>query len=230
MNNNVVIVCISGRSGSNGPTGMTKIRDMLRNELAPLEINPENIFRRSWNHNQDDNPAGIPDVNDINSEIDSRTDTPSYLAIIGHSYGGWAACRVSKVTNRVPDFVGIIDPVFGFENSMGSDDIPRGSFIKNWYQNNSIINGDTCTGLGKIPCSKSEGGFSCGYQNVEGATNIQEEFMKDWNGNRKRVSCVGGRKHVLTSHIDIDEDDWIYRQIRDQLYSDLSRIINKSPL
>ncbi|PLT28181.1 hypothetical protein [Peribacillus deserti] len=224
MNENVVIVCISGRSGSSvGTTGIERIRDMLRKELYTLEINPENIFRRSWNRNEDDNPFGEPDVNDINSEINHRTTSPSYLAIIGHSYGGWAACRLSKVTNRIPDFVGLIDPVFGLKNSLGAQDVPRGNLIKNWYQNNCIVNGDPCTGLGKIPCSQRGAGFSCGYQNVEGAINVQEEFRRDWNGNRKRVSCLGGRRYILTSHVDIDEDSWIHRQIRDQIYSDLSR-------
>ncbi|HFK1482835.1 TPA: hypothetical protein ACGXK0_005403 [Bacillus cereus] len=230
MNEDVVIICISGLSGSAGISGMEKLRDKLRGELAPLGVNPDNIFRRSWNTDHDSDPSGAPDANDINSEIERRTTNPSYLAIIGHSYGGWAACKVSKITNRVPDFVGLIDPVFGPDNNMESDDVPRGDFIINWYQNNSIVNGDPCTGIGKIPCSNSGGGLACGYQNVTGANNIQEEFMKDWDGNRNRVSCVGGHKHILTSHIDIDDDDWIHRQIRDHLYYDLSRMISPGPL
>lgn len=83
-----------------------------------MGVNPDNIFRRSWNTDHDSDPSGAPDANDINSEIERRTTNPSYLAIIGHSYGGWAACKVSKITNRVPDFVGLIDPVFGPDNNM----------------------------------------------------------------------------------------------------------------
>lgn len=223
----VVIACISGRGGVAGAgRGMVQLRDTLRNELQSLGIKPDNIFRRSWNHNQDDNPFGAPWVEDLLREIDRRSKNPSYLAIIGHSYGGWAACRLSRVTSRVPDFVGLIDPVFGSTSTFTNGDIPRGKFIKNWYQNNSVFGTEPCTGIG-VPCSPASNGISCGYQNVPGAhENVNEHFLKDWEGNRKRVSCgVGPRRHLLTSHLNIDEDQWIHRQIRDQIYNDLSKLI-----
>ncbi len=46
---------------------------------------------------------------------------------------------------------------------------------------------------------------------VPGADNIQEEFEKDWDGNRRRLSCIDRRKHILTSHVDIDANAWIHR-------------------
>ena len=223
----VVIACISGRGGVAGTgRGMVQLRDKLQDELQSLGIKRDNIFRRSWNHNQDDNPLGAPWVEDLLREIDRRSKNPSYLAIIGHSYGGWAACKLSRVTSRVPDFVGLIDPVFGSTNTFTNGDIPRGKFIKNWYQNNSPFGIEPCTGVG-VPCSPATNGISCGYQNVPGAhENVNEHFLKDWEGNRKRVSCgVGPRRHLLTSHVNIDEDQWIHRQIRDQIYNDLSKLI-----
>ncbi|MCU5605985.1 hypothetical protein OCB03_22930 [Bacillus cereus] len=223
MNSEAVIICISGRGGVSSPSGITHLRDRVRDTLIPLGANVDNIFRRSWNRNQDDNPFGIPWIEDLNREINQRTTNPSYLAIIGHSYGGWAACLLSRETNRVPDFIGLIDPVFGPRNSMESIAPPRGNLIKNWFQNNSIINGEPCTGIGRIPCSSTSAGLSCGYTDIPGADNIQEEFEKDWDGNRRKLSCIGGRKHILTSHVGIDDSDWIHRQICDQLFNDLNR-------
>jgi len=200
---------------------MAELRDILQRELGSLGVKPENIFTRSWNRLQDDNPFGAPLIEDLLSEISRRSSNPNYLALIGHSYGGWAACRLSRVTSRVPDFVGLIDPVFGPTNTLTEGNIPRGKYIKNWYQNNGIIAGDPCTGIGRVPCTSAKQGISCGYQNIPGAENIHEEFLKDWEGNRKRVSCIGGHKHMPTSHTNIDEDDWIHRQIRDQILKDL---------
>lgn len=228
----VIIACISGRGGVAGTgRGIVELRDTLRNELKQLGVKPDNIFRRSWNHNQDDNPFGAPWIEDLLSEIQRRSQNPSYLAIIGHSYGGWAACRLSRVTNREPDFIGLIDPVFGSTNTFTRGDIPRGKIVKNWYQNNSIFAGEPCTEFGKIPCRPATNGISCGYQNVPGAhENVNEHFLKDWNGNRIRVSCgIGPRRHLLTSHLNIDEDKWIHRQIRDQIYNDLSKLLGNRP-
>lgn len=228
----VVIACISGRGGVSPPSGIERLRNRLRDNLRALGVPDHNIFSRSWNHNRDDDPFSAPWVEDLHNEIKGRSSYPSYLGIVGHSYGGWAACKVSRVTAKVPDFVGLIDPVFGASNSMGNDDYPRGVRITNWFQNNSIVNGDTCTGAGKVPCSKREAGLSCGYSNVAGAENILEEFMKDWNAGRKRVPCVGGRRHVLTSHTEMDDNDYIHRQIVDRILEGMHKmnIINLAEL
>ncbi|PFK46727.1 hypothetical protein COJ23_22245 [Priestia megaterium] len=221
----VVIICISGRGGVGSPSGMVDLRDKLRNALTPLGVIPDNIFHRSWNHGESDNPFGAPWVSDLNREIERRTSNPSYLAVIGHSYGGWAACRLSNATKRIPDFVGLIDPVFGPSNTFVEGDRPRGQLIKNWYQNNSIVGGDPCTGWGKAPCGPTSNGISCGYKSVPGAhENIKEEFDKTWEGNRKRARCPWGRVHILTSHVTLDDNQWIQRQIYDKLVSDIGRI------
>ncbi|MEK7015966.1 fascin domain-containing protein [Bacillus sp. FSL R9-9410] len=220
-----ILICISGRAGA-GKGGISNLREKLVRELGPLGVKPANIIRARWNYSQDDDPFGAPSIKELLKEIEMRNTKPSYLAIIGHSYGGWAACKLSRVTSRVPDFVGLIDAVFGSTNTFTNGDIPRGNFIKNWYQNNSILGGEPCTGIGKTPCTSANNGISCGYNNIPGVhENINEHFLKDSDGNRKRVSCIGGRVHLLTSHTNIDDDEWIHRQIRDQIYTDLSRII-----
>ncbi|MCR8927516.1 RICIN domain-containing protein [Priestia megaterium] len=225
-----IIICISGRGGA-GPGGISDLRNTLQRELVPLGVKPDNIIRANWNYKNQEDPSLFPSTQELLGEISSRSRTPSYLAIIGHSYGGWAACKLSRVTSRVPDFIGLIDPVFGYNNTFTSGDIPRGNFIKNWYQNNSIVGGDPCTGAGKIPCSRPSGGISCGYKDVTGAHEIvNEHFLKNWDGSRKSVSCgasgiVVSRPHLLTSHVNIDDDKWIHRQIRDRIYADLSKRI-----
>ncbi|XKK19176.1 hypothetical protein HFP67_23660 [Bacillus sp. CB102A.1] len=112
---NIVIACISGRGGVSSPSGITALRDDLRNKLAPLGVDPDSIFRRSWNKNADDDPFGYPWVTDLNAEINQRSTNPDYLALIGHSYGGWAACRLSRKTNRTPDFIALLDPFLELE-------------------------------------------------------------------------------------------------------------------
>ncbi|MEK3864632.1 hypothetical protein MHH60_14260 [Paenibacillus sp. FSL H7-0716] len=228
-----VIVCISGRGGGvTGPNGMTKLRDTLRSKLTSTHkgINPNNIFHISWNKNNDSNPLGTPLISDILKAIKLRTRniTPSYLAIIGHSYGGWAASMLSRVTSP-PNFVALIDPVYGSTNTMTSSDTPRGKIIKNWYQKFGITAGEPCTGIGRIKCSPARDGVACGYQNVPGAQNINEVFLKTWNGTVRTVPCLGKNPVSLhASHIDIDDDEWIHRQIFDQINKDLSKQIEMS--
>ncbi|PAE38379.1 hypothetical protein [Bacillus sp. 7884-1] len=220
----VIVICISGLSGTGGMDG---IRDKLHEVFVPHGVNPDNIFRRSWNKENESDPSAEPWVDDLNREINRRTELPTYLAIIGHSYGGWAACRLSKVTNRVPDFVALIDPVFGPDNIFNQNqDYPRGNLIRNWYQTNSPVFVDPCTGI-KIPCTR-EVGLHCGYSNVPGAhENIEEAKKRNWWGNHERTSCPGGRKHEPTSHIDIDSDQWIWRQISNQIYYDIIELKQK---
>lgn len=226
MRDNVVIICINGLFGVSPPSGMMNLRNTLRNELQPLGVNIDNIFRRSWNHNQNDNPFAVPWVSDLNREIERRTNNPSYLALIGHSYGGWAACRLSRITRRKPDFVALIDPVFGPNNVFTPSDRPRGLFIKNWYQANGIQILDYCTGA-RVPCFPQQAGISCGYKPVPGAhENVEEKHLKNWAGNRERKPCpLVGRVPMLTAHVTMDDDVWIWRQIRDRLFNDISKLI-----
>lgn len=123
----VVIVCISGFRGGNS-NGMTSLRDTLREKLtAKYGINPNNIFHIKWNQENDSNRRNIPLISDINKEILRRTKNPRYVALIGHSFGGWAASRLSRVTLKIPDFVGLVDPVYGPANTLKKPgDVPRG--------------------------------------------------------------------------------------------------------
>jgi hypothetical protein len=104
-------------------------------------------------------------------------------------------------------------------------DAPRGTFIKNWFQDNAIVAGDPCTEFGKVPCTPAQNGLSCGVAEIPGAhENQNEHFLKNWDGDRKRVDCMFGHRHMLTAHTNIDDDEWIWRQIRDKLYSDISTL------
>ncbi|MDQ0888834.1 hypothetical protein QFZ81_003922 [Paenibacillus sp. V4I9] len=226
----VVIVCISGRGGGvAGPNGMTRLQDTLRTRLtSAYGVNPANIFHRSWNKNRDSDPSGAPLLNDLLGEINKRSMKPSYLAIIGHSYGGWAACKVSRNTSKIPNFIGLIDPVFGSSNTFTSGNAPRGATINNWYQKNGVIGGEPCTGLGKIPCVPAINGISCGNQSVTGARPILVNFLKTWDGKIKTVNCLGkGSVRLIASHTDIDDDKWIHHLIFNQINNDLSKIIKK---
>ncbi|MCY9257516.1 hypothetical protein MOE92_20920 [Bacillus spizizenii] len=209
----VIIICINGWSGGGSTGGMVTLKEKLQDALVPLGVPSNNIFRRSWNHGGDEDARDDPNTSDLLTEIYHRTSNPSYLGIIGHSFGGWAACRLSRDTNREPDFVGLIDPVFGVDNVIRPPDRPRGKKIHNWYQHNSINNGDPCTGLGRIPCSKAYDGVACGHSNVTNAINKRERYEKWADGSVKRVNCGFGKAKVLTSHHKMDDNPWIHQNI-----------------
>lgn len=224
----VVIVCINGWNGG-GPTGgMVTLKEKLQKELAPLGVPSNNIFRRSWNHGGDSDVTGTPDVGDLLQEIKNRTENPSYLALIGHSFGGWSACQLSRKTSRIPDFVGLIDPVFGTENVIKDEDRPRGLHIQNWFQHNSISY-EPCTGT-KVPCSKPYDGFACGHSNVTKAINTRERYEKWEHGGIKEVECeilpgVKIKRKVLTSHMKMDDNPILHRRVINIIHGDLSRMI-----
>ncbi|MEF3312033.1 hypothetical protein PV433_24415 [Paenibacillus sp. GYB004] len=221
----IVVICINGRSGMNSP-GISKLRDTLYIRLSPLGVPARNVFRRSWNQNEDGNPLGTPWIWDLNNEIEERSRKPSYLAIIGHSYGGWAACRLSRVTAKIPNYIGLIDPVFGPGNTMNAADIPKAHMIKNWYQHNGVTSGNPCTGFGMIPCFPVENGLSCGYQEVPGAQNMLVRYMRSWDGTPTTVECPGiGEVPVPATHGNIDDDLWIQRQITEHIVQDVKKLL-----
>jgi pimeloyl-ACP methyl ester carboxylesterase len=227
----VVVLCISGRGGGiTGPNGMTHLVTYLRNRLPiTFGINPQAIFHRSWNINRDSDPSGVPFTNDLLGELTKRTTNPSYVAIIGHSYGGWAACRLSKATKKKPDFVGLIDPVFGVKNSLKRPiDVPRAILIKNWYQNNGVIIPNPCLHIG-VPCRPPVNGISCGYQNIPGAiSNDHVRFLKTSRGTIRSINCLSkGRVRLLATHTNMDDDAWIRSLIFNQIRRDLNKLIRK---
>ena len=224
----VVIVCVNGRGGTGG--GMEKLRNRLRQKLASFGIPGDNIMTRSWNRNADDDPFSAPNLEDLKNIIMARARNPTYLALIGHSYGGWACSQLSrslKLHDRIStNFVGLVDPVYGPSNSVGSDDWPEANVIRNWYQNNGISAGDQCLpGRAMVPCSRGEAGVSCGYRDVRGAEIIKETFVKNWNGDRTRKKCEFGRRiHLYVTHTTMDDNEWIWRQVYNQISEDLEHL------
>jgi hypothetical protein len=225
----IVIGCVSGLFGHAdviGNAGMRNLRDRLRIYLGNY-VKPENIFYQSWNPGAEDNPFDTPAVEILNGTIQRISRNPSYLALIGYSYGGWAVSRLSRVVSpRRPDFVGLIDPVYGPSNTIDVNrDIPRGKIIKSWYQQYAINEAEPCTGLSKIPCSTPKNGIACGNQNVPYAENIHEEFLKNWEGNRERKPCpLVGRIPIRSTHANMGANGWIWRQIADQILNDIRTI------
>lgn len=212
-----IVMGIWGRAGGNGIPG-------LISELAPrltaLGVPGNNIFSMSWNPNHNDDPFKSPDTNRHLAEINARTATPSYVAIIGHSYGGWAACRLSRRLQPAPNFVALIDPVFGPNGDLEQIVQPFGANIHNWYQRNSITEPtvvEDCLGT-VVGCP---GGVSCGRQ-IPGINNHEVQWRRDWNGNRLRRRCsFGGRKPRHSFHTNIDSDRHVWRQIIEQVEMDV---------
>ncbi|NOU94426.1 hypothetical protein GC093_14535 [Paenibacillus sp. LMG 31456] len=209
-----VIVCISGfKSGTNN--GMSNLSDTLRSRLnSSFTINPNNIFQISWNENNDSDLTSVPLISAIQSKIYRRSQNPKYLAIIGHSFGGWAACRLSRVTTKVPNYIALIDPVFGPTNTLRRPvDVPRGTRITEWFQNNGIEGIRNCPPILRVPCSSSRDGIACGYQGVPRASQRRVINLRTWTGIVRRIKCNGNKVPLRAYHTNIDDDQWIHRQI-----------------
>ncbi|QNR69775.1 hypothetical protein IAQ67_12645 [Paenibacillus peoriae] len=226
MINDIIILCISGRGGVSSPSGITKLRNRLRTTLQPLGIDPDRIFRRSWNKGGDDDPFGFPDTDDLKREIERRSNNIAYLAIIGHSYGGWAACRLSHRTSREPDFIALLDPVFGPINVMGPGDSPRGKVVINWDQSNGIKETTGCPST-LLTCVVPGNGISCGYNNVPNATNNWEYELKNWDGDVKRRDCgyPVPNEDIPLTHVNMDDNEYLHHQICDRIYEDVKKIL-----
>lgn len=94
-----IIIGIWGRAGGNGIPGLI---GELTPRLMALGVPGNNIFSMSWNPSHNDDPFKTPATDRHLAEISGRTAAPSYVAIIGHSYGGWAACRLSRRLQPAP--------------------------------------------------------------------------------------------------------------------------------
>jgi len=215
-----IVIGVWGRAGGNGIPG-------LISELAPrltaLGLPDNNIFSISWNPSHNDDALRTPDTDRHLAEISARAATPSYIAIIGHSYGGWAACRLSRRLQPAPDFVALIDPVFGPNGDFEQVVQPFGANIHNWYQRNSITEPtvvEDCLDA-VVGCP---GGVSCG-RSIPGIHNHEVQWRRDWNGNRLRRRCLDGRKPRHSFHTNIDSDRHVWRQIIEQIESDIRRLV-----
>ena len=102
MRQRVVVMGLWGCSGREDG-GIAGLCRRIRSTLEPLGVPGHNVFAMSWHPGQDNNnPSVAPDMDAHREAIQARTDRPSYVAIIGHSYGGWAACQLSHALARQP--------------------------------------------------------------------------------------------------------------------------------
>lgn len=208
---------IWGRAGGDGIPGLLK---ELLPRLTGLGVQPENVFSVSWNPTHNDDPVGNPDMARQLEMVRRRVPSPSYVAIIGHSYGGWAACRLSRELLRPPNYVALIDPVFGPLGDSERIVAPVGDNIHNWYQRNSITEPtvfEDCLGR-VVGCP---GGVSCG-RSIDGIHNHEVKWRRKWNGNKMKRSCgFGVRRPRYAFHLNIDSDRHIWRQITEQIEFDI---------
>ena len=59
-------------------------------------------------------------------------------------------------------------------------------------------------------------GVSCG-RSIPDVNNHEVQWRRDWNGNRMRRSCPGGRKPRHSFHLNIDSDRYVWWQIIEQI-------------
>jgi hypothetical protein len=220
-----VVIGIWGRAGGDGIPGLIK---ELSPRLELLGVPATNIFSMSWNPDHNDDAFTSPDFESHRRAIVDRGggSGSAYIAIIGHSYGGWAACLLSRNIKPQPRYVALIDPVFGPTGDLEPIVEPivnqhpgAGGIIHNWYQRNSITEPtvvEDCTGV-VFGCP---GGVSCG-RSIPGVNNHEVKWQFTWNGNRKRRSCPGGRKGRHSYHLNIDSDRFVWGQIIEQIEADV---------
>ncbi|MBC8342386.1 MAG: hypothetical protein H8E61_00210 [Bacteroidetes bacterium] len=119
MRDRVVIMGITGFSGGGDGEGIPKMIDRFRAEIGrPLGIPDRNLFHTKWNNTSNPNPTSAPDVPQLKEAIEIITPNPSYVAVIGHSFGAWAATRLSRALANEPDFVGLARVVVLFIDSV----------------------------------------------------------------------------------------------------------------
>ncbi len=211
-----VVLGIWGRAGGDG---IPELVEELRPRLVNLGVPDNHILSISWNPDDNDNPFSEPNTSQHMQELHMRESSPSYVALIGHSYGGWAACRLSRKLSRQPNFVGLIDPVFGPLGDHEQVVKPYGDNTHNWYQKNSITKPtflEDCSGT-VVGCL---GGISCGRR-IDGVMNHKVKWCKDWNGRKLMRDCRFGKKPRHAFHTGIDSDRHIWRQIIEQIESDI---------
>lgn len=131
-----------------GSTGMQTLRNEFVHVLGQFGVPPKNIIHANWTERNIGNPFPAPLFTDLVRQINGLN--PIYLAIFGHSFGACTASRVSNVTNKVPDFLGLVNPIFHpakinlpeIESSgQTNGDFPRAPTVYNWYQNHWPIKG-----------------------------------------------------------------------------------------
>lgn len=202
MRDRVVIMGISGFSGGGDGEGIPKLMERLRSEIGqPLSIPDRNIFFTKWNPTSNPNPTSAPDIGKLKEAIEIVTPNPSYLAIIGHSFGAWGAIRLSRALPYEPHFIGLIDLVY----NVGSDNVfPRGRIVHTWHQDIVPPYGESLS-------------------HVPGVTSHHVTMQETWDREsicsvRILGKCVRKKR---TSHTDIDSNERVWRDIYDVLKPDI---------
>lgn len=202
MRDRIVIMGISGLSGGAGAEGIPKMIERFREKIGrPLDIPDRNVFFTKWNATSNPNPSSAPDVPKLKEAIEIITPNPAYLAIIGHSFGAWAAIRLSRSLPYEPDFIGLIDLVY----NVGADNVfPRGRIVQSWYQDITPPHGETLS-------------------HVPGVMTHHVSMQETWE---RRAICavrIFGRcmRKKRTSHTDIDSNERVWRDIYDSLKPDI---------
>jgi pimeloyl-ACP methyl ester carboxylesterase len=125
-----------------GPIGMQKLRERLARDLASRGVRDDSVLYRKWSTSSNDGMDDEPDYGDLAGEINRLR--PQHLVLVGHSYGGWTACRLSRFTSVRSTYIGLLDPMFSYqwnegrvqsgEQSAHEDNYPIGGSIRSWWQ------------------------------------------------------------------------------------------------
>lgn len=225
-----IIMGIWGRGGGDDETdqndGIAYWIEKLRPQLIALGVPDNHIWSMSWNPWHTDNPFDLPVTAQHADELIAREANPSYVALIGHSYGGRAVCMLSRQFDRDPDYIALIDPVFG---PMGDNEQviePRGAVIQNWYQRNaiwSITEEEDCSGTvaAGLPL-----GISLG-RSIPNAQNFEVEYRRQADGTpvTRPQPCPDGKLAPMhITHVTIDGDEFIWEQIIKRIISDIKSL------
>lgn len=213
----VVVLGIYGFLGDS-VGGIGEITNSIRNAFVRYGVPPENVQVRSWNTGDTNNPSADPNIDDLATWVRQHgTDHPSYYVLIGHSYGGWAAARLSDHhPPRIPDMLLTIDPVLGPANT--STVHPKARIRRaSWRQTISALAippDAQCLGVDSGVCTTIWRGkpiAACGvnmpteHDGLPPLENHRFDFVRTGNCEVKRICGIQG-KQWRTAHTKIDED------------------------
>jgi hypothetical protein len=254
--NRVVIVGITGFLGGDDAGVARLIRELqviLRDLGDDLTVPHQNIAHRPWNRAADIamDFSKKPETDVHRDLVRDISGNPSYVAIIGHSFGGWSASLLSRELSPRPNYVALIDPVFGPAGDTEKRVNPHADEADNWFQRNAIWvdNADHCAGTvlpsladvfifgpltisiklcGQVlPHEKAQFGLACGREldpNI--VRNHPRKWERDRNGNEKKIKCrLQGKKRRFIAHTSIDDDEHIWEQVEQKIISDLKALI-----
>jgi len=219
----VVVIGLWGFRGANDG-GIAGLCNRISQTLVPAGVPEANIFAMSWNRGRNDDWGSSPDTEDHCNEIKKRCARPEYLAIIGHSLGGWAACKLANRMATVPwgelndfrpDYTALIDPIYRTPNvtiELEARMPIQAKRFDNWYQTNGMNEPQHCTKIGD--------NLICGPKHPH-ATNVRMDVVRDWDGETEFVNCFGLERDKLTWHTWIDSHKFIWRQIHDVIATDV---------